>query len=305
MESNFDALQHYTQQSEVTDPGEQARLLEGLPLEIPALCEVLQGLLIHVLETWRYGVRPGQARMREAHICRVEGMLERIVELDRRPLMASRAPEARLVATCHDFSVLLCATLRHQGRPARPRVGFASYLLPGMHSDHWICEHWEPQEQRWVRVDAQLDAVHQEAYGIDFDPCDLPSEAFLTAGEAWQRCRSGQADADFFGFSRWAGLGYVRHGVLRDLLALNRVEILPWQPAGLPQKAEEEVSEGERAWLDRIAALTVAGNGTFPELRSAYEEVMRLGGPPDWQPWRLEEVFRVGQWPPAAGRANS
>ncbi len=304
MESNLDALQYYTHQSEVTDPGEQGRLLEGLPGEIPALCQVLQGLLIHVLETWRYGVRPTQARMWEAHIGRVEQMLKRIVALDPRPLTVARPPERRLVATCHDFSVLLCAAHRHQGRPARPRVGFASYLLPGMYSDHWICEHWEPEEQRWVRVDAQLDAVHLEAYHIDFDPCDLPSDAFLTAGEAWQRCRSGQADADFFGFSRWAGLGYVRHGVLRDLLALNRVEILPWEPAGLLEKAEVDVSEHDRAWLDRIAGLTVAGNGTFPQLRAAYEAVARLGAPPDWQPWSLEEVFRVGQWPRAGGRAN-
>jgi hypothetical protein len=36
-------------------------------------------------------------------------------------------------------------------------------------------------------------------FKIGFDPFDVPREAFLVGGRAWQRCRSGTADPDTFG----------------------------------------------------------------------------------------------------------
>jgi len=295
-----DVLEYYATPGEVTDPGQHARCLDVLPSEIPALSEIMQGLLIHVLEAERYGVQLSRERSEEVRIGCVTGMLSRILELDRRPLTVARPPERRLVATCHDYAVLLAAILRQQGRPARPRAGFAAYLAPGRYTDHWVCECWRPAEQRWARVDVQLDSVQRKAYDITFDPCDVPGDHYLAGAEAWQLCRAGDMDPDRFGFSRWWGWGYLRHSLLRDLLALNKVEILPWESAGLPEKEEAKVSQQDRATLDRIAALTLEGNGAFPALREAYERVMRLGSPPDWQPWRLEEVDG-GWWMAVSG----
>ncbi len=45
---------------------------------------------------------------------------------------------------------------------------------PGKYEDHWVCEYWNPDEERFVRVDAQIDDVQQGALEIDFDRLDLP-----------------------------------------------------------------------------------------------------------------------------------
>jgi hypothetical protein len=42
----------------MTDPGEHAGLFEGLPTEIPALCQVVQGLLLHIFWAERHSIVP-------------------------------------------------------------------------------------------------------------------------------------------------------------------------------------------------------------------------------------------------------
>jgi len=45
--AGFDHLAYYVRQGRFTDPEEYAQLFDGLPAEIPALCRVVQGLVIH------------------------------------------------------------------------------------------------------------------------------------------------------------------------------------------------------------------------------------------------------------------
>jgi hypothetical protein len=288
--SGLGPLRYYALPGGATDLGEYASLCDALPVSVPDLCRVVQGVLIHILETWRYGVELPKARQSEVSIGTAEGLLKRIMELDGQPLTVQRPPERRVVATCHDFSILLCAMLRHQGQPARARAGFAAYLMPGKYVDHWVCQYWDGGAERWVTVDAQLDAVHCQGYGIAFDPCDAPADQYLTGARAWQECRAGRIDPQSFGFSRWWGMAYLRHVLLRDLLALNKREGLPWEDAGLTVEDERAVTDEDRLRLDRIAALALAGNGALAGLRFAYEEVVTLGRPPDCLPWALDEV---------------
>jgi hypothetical protein len=271
-----------------TDPADLASCLQDLPTSVESLSKVLQNVLVHVLEAWRYGLELDPERKSEVQIGNARGMLKRIVELDPRPLARSRLPECRVVATCHDYAVLLCAMLRHQGRPARARAGFASYLNPARNVDHWLCEYWSPSSHRWVRVDAQLDGLQRSAYGISFDPCDVPATAYLSGAEAWHSCRTGRLEPASCGFSRWGGWGYVRHVLLRDLLALDKQEGLPWEPIGIPYLDDAEVAEDDRTELDAIAR-TAMGPESQP-IHTLCERVLRWGRPPDWSPWTLDDV---------------
>jgi len=264
----------------MTDPGENAGLFNDLPTEIPALCQVVQGLLLHVFWAERYGVPLSEERQREVEIRRVSQKLARIRELDDRPLTVERPLEKKLVGNCRDFSVLLCAMLRHQGMPARARCGFGAYFEPNHYEDHWVCEYWNAKEERWVMVDAQLDVFQRGALGIDFDPCDAPRDQFLVGGKAWRMCRAGEADPNRFGIFDMHGLWFVRGDLVRDLLALNKVEILPWDGWGLIAKAEQELSTDDFALLDRIAELTLVGDPPFAEVRAIYEGDLRM--PPDY-----------------------
>jgi len=276
-----------------TDPQEYGTWLDDLPTDLPGLCAAIQGLLVHVLEARRYGVEIEDARRQEVEIGDVAGLLRTILELDRRPLAQARRPALRAVATCHGFSLLLCAALRRRGSATRPRPGFAAYLVPGKYIDHWTCEVWQPDSGRWAIVDAQLDQVQREGYAIVFDPLDVPSDQFIPAGRAWTLARAGLADAQRFGFARWWGLGYLRHQVLRDLFALNREELLPWRSSGLPEQEEENVTEAQRRDLDRIAELTAARDVDISWVRETCEVVKRAGSPPDWAPWTPEQVKRT------------
>gem|GEM_PF-71644 len=281
-------LEYYARPGLMTDPKEHAELFEGLPTEISALSQTVQGVLIHVFWAERYGVTLSDEREEEVNIRSVADMLARIRELDDRPLTVARPLEKRLVGNCRDFSTLLCAMLRYQGVPARARCGFGAYFLPDRYEDHWICEYWKADEQRWVMVDAQLDGFQREVLKIQFDPLDVPQDQFLTAGKGWLMCRAGQADPDSFGIFDMHGMWFIRGNVVRDLLSLNKIEILPWDGWGLAAKEEKDVSADDMALLDRIAKLTLAGNEAFSEIRSIYENDDRLHMPPDWEPLRTE-----------------
>jgi hypothetical protein len=119
-----DHLAYYARQGRFTDPEEYAHLFDGLPGEIPALCRVVQGLVIHFLWAKAYGVEVTDDRRPELEIHRVSRKLEHLVAGDPRPLATARDARARMLGTCRDFSVMLCGMLRHRGIPARVRFGF-------------------------------------------------------------------------------------------------------------------------------------------------------------------------------------
>lgn len=272
-ESTTNPLEYYSCQSSITDPREYASLFNGLPSEISVLCRIVQGVLIHIFHTHRYGVELSEERKQEVNLRHIAKMLARIRELNDRALTAARPPEKRLVGNCRDFSTMLCAILRHQGVPARARCGFARYFMPGKYEDHWVCEYWKVDEHRWVMVDAQLDEIQRKALQIEFDPCDVPHDQFLLAGKAWQLCRAGQADPDRFGILDMHGLWFIRGNVVRDLASLNKMELLPWDCWGLiDKKKDENLSPEDMSLLDLVATLTLAGNEAFHELHTTYED---------------------------------
>ncbi len=275
-----DPLAYYAEPGVMTTPGKYSSYLDGLPADIGALCQVVQGVLIHVFWAEQYGLPKDDIRREETQLRSLEQRLARIVELDALPLTAAREPARRAVGNCRDFSVLLTAILRHQGLPARARCGFGRYFLPDHYEDHWVCEYWNAGEQRWVLVDAQLDALQCAALKIPFDPLDVPREQFVFGGKAWQLCRSRQADPDTFGIFDMHGLWFVRGDLLRDVAALNKVELLPWDSWGLIERRDDELSAADFVLLDRVAELTAGDMPGFDTVRALYqrEDGLRVPG---------------------------
>ena len=289
-EATNNPMVYYAGPGLMTDAAEHGDLFDGLPTEMPALCRVVQGLLLHVFWAERYGVELSEERQREVGIRQVSRMLACIREMDDRPLAVERPLDRKLVGNCRDFSVMLCAMLRYQGVPARARCGFGAYFTPGKYEDHWICEYWNADEGRWVMVDAQLDGLQREVLGIPFDPCDVPRDQFLVGGKAWRMCRVGEADPDDFGLFDMHGLRFIRGDLGRDLLALNKIEILPWDGWGIIAKQEEELAPDDMALLDRIAELTLVDDPPFADVRAVYEGDARLRMPPGYaaEPQRFD-----------------
>lgn len=227
-----DTLDYYTQPAVMTSAGGYAPLFEGLPHEIGDLAGLVQGLLLHEHWASAYGITLSDERRSGSQIRPVARMLERLLALDDRPLTAARPAELRLVGNCRHFSVLLVAMLRAQGVPARARCGFGAYFTPGRFVDHWVCEYWHAAQARWILVDVQIDTLQRAELRTDFDPQDVPRDRFVVAGDAWARCRAGEADPASFGIFDLQGPWFIAGNVLRDLAALNNMEMLPWDVWG-------------------------------------------------------------------------
>jgi len=274
--------QYYLGHGPMTAKGARSAELGALPSDLGQLCDAIQGVLVHSdMTAWLYDVKLPEMRLNEKHIRPLAQMLTQMRELAPKPLTVRREPKDRLAGVCRHFTELLCATLRNQGIPARARVGFGAYFNPGKFEDHWVGEYWNAAERRWILVDAQLDAVQRKTFKVDFDLRDVPRDRFIIAGDAWQRCRSGQANPAAFGLSpiNLNGLWFIAGNILRDLAALNRMELLPWDVWGMMPRNDAELVPEKMALLDKLAALTTAGDEAFPELRRLYESDERLRVP--------------------------
>jgi hypothetical protein len=281
-------LAYYASPGIMTNPGNHADLLKGLPGDLETLCRVVQGNLLHVFWAERYGVTLTDEQKSALQIRPLAQKLARLRLVDDRPVLAERPPEKRQAGNCRDFTLMLCSLLRFLGIPARARCGFAAYFLPDHYEDHWVCEVWSLSERRWVLVDAQLDSLKRQALNIPFNVLDVPRGQFITAGEAWQMCRRGQDDPVKFGIQDMQGWWFIWGNVVRDFMALNKVEILPWDggwgflttPLDAPLPSDEQLH-----MHDRIAALTLAETERFEALREAYKQDER---------WRLPQELLIG-----------
>lgn len=276
----------YSQPGMMTNTGSYLTLLSGLPDTVPELCKIVQGLIMHRDWAPHMGVILDDERIQETNLRMVQRQLERILQMDDSPLNIKRDKEKRLIGTCRDFSTFVVALLRLKGIPARARCGFGAYFTPGCFEDHWVLEYWKEKEDRWVMVDAQLDSFQRAVLKLDFDPLDMPLGKFFIAGKAWQMCRQGIADPEKFGIFDMHGLWFIAGNVVRDMLSLNKLELLPWDiwPYMKFWQPGKDISAEDAKWLDTLAEIALGGNSRFQDVRSLFENDSRLKPPLDWHP---------------------
>jgi hypothetical protein len=271
----------------MTDVSPYAERLQDLPEDLASLCGVVQGVLLHGHLGALYGLEvPEAGRQTELNLRSADQRLATLLERDDAPLIEARPPAQRQLGTCRDFALLLCALLRGQGRAARARCGFGGYFVPGRYEDHWVCEIWDEELERWRLVDAQIDEVQRRHFGPK-DPLDVSRDEFIAGGEAWEACRSGRLETSRFGLSviHESGLWFVCGDFVRDVAALNKVELLPWDiwgvmlhpalgPEPLALDADEVVTRLPAADLDELdrVALLASGHVDLPAVRRAYQD---------------------------------
>lgn len=268
-------LTYFAQQGPMSDPGAQVSLFQSLPVSLAELTKLVQNITLHVFWAERYGFKIPPERMDELQLRSIEHRLARTIELDPSPITEPRLLDKKLIGNCRDHSLLLASFLRHQGIPARARCGFGAYFLPDHFEDHWVTEYWNQKEARWVLVDAQLDSLQCDAMNIPFNPLDVPRDQFIVGGKAWQMCRTGEQNPDKFGIFDMHGLGFVRGNLVRDVAALNKLELLPWDCWGVILNEQIDNPE-DLSLLDKVAALTDDEILEFETIRKCYESDLRL-----------------------------
>jgi hypothetical protein len=199
--------------------------------------------------------RIGEINLRYADV-----MFERIRQLNPAPVTEERKPTERVVGCCRDSTLFFVSMARHHGIPARIRVGFASYLMPGWYLDHVVAEVWD--NDRWRLVEPQFgDGFQDPVDGTVLDQLDVPREKFLVAPQAWAECRSGRLDPAKFVVSPDLDVPFLRewpyllHNLVLDLAALNKHEMILWDTWGVMHDDEPPMSR-----MDELAARMLAGD---------------------------------------------
>ena len=260
-----DDVSYYATPGSMTELSGFDDVLAGAPTDPIGVAATVQGLVIHPFWAEAYGVEIAAERQDDVQVRPASGMIERILEIAPGPLVEWREPDRRFAGNCRHFSVLTVALLRRAGVPSRARCGFAGYFETGKWVDHWVVEYRD--DGRWVTLDAQIDDLQRRLTGLADDPADLPSGRFLPAGEAWLRCQAGEENGDRFGILDMWGQWFIKANIGRDLAALNKVEMLPWD--GWGRLMGEGASDRDGAYVDEIAALTISGE--HAAIRSRYQ----------------------------------
>jgi hypothetical protein len=273
-----DWLGFYASPGPMSGAGRHARALAELPNDVGALARIVQGLAVHQYMADAYGYQVPNARKAESHIRHADRILDRILDLDSRPLSIERPVNKRVVGVCHHFALLMTAMLRAKGIPARYRCGFGAYFNAPKLEEHLVCEYWNAEQSRWILVDAQLDEVWRRALRFSFDPLNVPRDQFIVAADAWTACRSGKADPSLFGIfvGELRGLWFIAAEVIRDVAAFNKVEMLPWDGWGAMPHPGQELDAGQLAFFDRLAALTAEPDKSCRELLALYQKDERV-----------------------------
>ena len=276
-----ETLDFYRVAEGMTLPGRHRPLIDELPDGVAALSRVAQGLFVHEYGAEAYGFEPPEPRKAESHIRPLAALLDRVLELDDQPLSIARPVEKRVIGVCHHPMLMLIGFLRAKGVPARGRCGQGAYFNPPFYEDHWLCEYWHADERRWVLADPQFDEVWRKKLRIAHDVLDVPRDQFLVAADAWTRCRDGRADPAKFGIfqGNLRGRWFLAGSLVRDLAALNKVEMLPWDVWGAVPEPNRQLGDDELAFFDRLAATLSSLDASFEELRALYRDDERLRVP--------------------------
>lgn len=256
-------MKFYSDNSEFTGTSKYQEILRKVPNEIREICIFTQSLLIHAYWLDKYNFNTSDSnKFQEMQLRYLDDILDLASSRNENLSDLSRAPEERVISICRDFSLIVCAVLRTKGIPARLRCGFATYLNIGSFEDHWICEYWNVDKSKWIKVDAQLDNIHLENLNIDFDACDIPSGKFLYAGEAWELCRNLEENPSTFGIQGLSGLPFIKANIVRDIFSLRKIETLPWDSGwGIIKDPLVPITDDkELSAIDKLAEISKTSN---------------------------------------------
>ena len=94
-------------------------------------------------------------------------------------------------------------------------------------------------------------------------------------------CRMGEADPAKFGIFKGdlRGLWFIAGNLIRDVAALNKREMLPWDVWGGMPKPDAVIPADQLPFFDRLAELTREPDENFAEITTLYESDARLRVP--------------------------
>ena len=264
-------LDFYRQYSSFTDPGEYEYLYENLPDSLPELCSLIRSQFIHpYAELPKYREQIPKERWIELfNFPSVYSILEGLQSYDSSGIVNNRLPEDRLVLGCQHNAILLASILKYRGIPARVRSGHATYIIPGFHISHTICEVWNDNDKRWMLVDPSMDMV------------DFSKEQFDFSNDLWLKMQNGEIDPKLYGIPRrYTGLVSIVGKVCTDLASILGTEYPINQYAPILDYAfenDKQLTAEHIEILNRISELMKTINAeNLSELQDIYNNTPEI-----------------------------
>ena len=264
---SISVLDFYRQFSSFTDPGEYEYLYKNLPDALPELCDLIRTQFIHPmahLPRVRDQLPTERRHDESANYPSVSSILTGLVSYDSRGLIKNRKIENRLIAGCRQNAILLASILKYRGIPARVRAGHSTYLRPGFHLSHTICEVWNENDKRWMLVDPSTAMV-------DFD-----RDQFEFSNELWLKLQNGEIDLKKYGFpGRYSGLVSIVGKVSPDLASLlgNEYPVFRYAPMLDYVFEYDELTAEQIETLNKISKLMLTlDSDNISQLQEIYDQ---------------------------------
>ena len=264
-------LDFYRQYSSFTDPGEYKYLYKNLPDSLPELCSLIRSQFIHpYAELPRYRELIPKERWNESvKYPTVKSVLEGLISYDSSGIVKNRKPENRLVLGCRHNAILLASILKYRGIPARVRIGHVTYLKPGFHLSHTICEVWNKNDKRWMLVDPGMDMV------------DFSREKFDFSNDLWLKMQNKEIDPNLYGIpGRYTGLISIVGKVNTDLASILGTEYPVYQYAPILEYAfqnNNQLTSKHIETLNRISELMKSLNAeNLSKLKEIYNNTPEI-----------------------------
>lgn len=189
-------LDFYKNTSPYTDLGLYTNFAQELPNDIKELCVLQRRQIIHPIAFKNTTLRNSKksfwgdmTKISDKCLLREDDILptaiSMLAELLRKnsEYTVERKAKDKIFVTCRGQAILLTATLKAKGIPARVRSGFANYTNDDeIYWDHWITEYFDEENDKWILVDADCCCNDN----INFDIYNIPQNKFLTAAETWK-----------------------------------------------------------------------------------------------------------------------
>jgi formylglycine-generating enzyme len=257
-------LDFYRQYSSFTDPGEYAYLYKNLPDSLPELCRLIKAQIIHPwteLNKYRKQI-PKDRSNEDFKYQTVKSILKGLLSYNSHGLVKDRKPKDRLLLTCRSNAILLASILKYRGIPIRVRYGFASYIVPGFHVGHAICEVWNTKENRWMLVDPTMNMV------------DFTRDKFEFGNNVWKKFIKKEIDPAKYGAMGHTGESIIVGAFNLGVASLLGTEYTYFQHSPLMEQTfnnKEQISGKQIKLLNRISNLMTSINAeNLSKLKKIY-----------------------------------
>ena len=220
--NNESVLDFYKQYSSFTDPGEYSYLYKNLPDSLPELCSLIRSQFIHpYAELPQYRDQIPEERWNEMEkYPTAKSILAGLLSYDSRGFVKDRKPQDKLVLGCREYAIILASVLKYCGIPVRVRCGHATYLEPGFHVSHTVCEVWNKKDKRWMLVDPSTGMI------------DFNRDKFDFSNEAWLKMQKGEINPNLYiAPPNTSGLVSIVGKISPDLLSILGTEFTIYQYA--------------------------------------------------------------------------